>query len=584
MDRIRKYIDKTLFQEDITLETRLSIFFILVGIVASLLGFITCIAAGVSREGSIVVLIIAISIPMVLNLAYKNLKMETISFIILVSIIIIMPIVWLTAGGVKSGVNIWFVYEFFFIAITLKGDKFKYALIFAIVADVLCYVFNWFAPDYVYVLEDNRSIFISTFCSLVIVATSIVITTLYYKKIYDEEKGKLKEANNFQKEFMGTFSHELRSPINAILGLNEMIIQSQSIEEIREYALEANEAGENLMYLINDILDYSKYEAGGMMIVPKEYSPMELLNKSYVLMSNRAKSKGLEFQIKNNPSVPSVLCGDEERIKQIITNLLINAVKYTDVGSICIVMTSEYLDDDNILLRIDVIDSGIGIARENIDAIFESFQKMEVGDRSVQGVGLGLTITKKLVDKMNGTIEVSSELGRGSIFTVKIPQKIINRTPMGSYTRKVKRNMFEKKEEFKAPSARILVVDDMAVNLKVTEGLLKKTQMTIITAISGREALDILERESFDIVLLDHMMPEMDGVEVLREIRKNDVDTPVIVLTANALTGVREEYLEFGFTDYISKPIKPVELNRILMQYLPEQKIQSRNLNAEKEK
>ena len=144
--------------------------------------------------------------------------------------------------------------------------------------------------------------------------------------------------------------------------------------------------------------------------------------------------------------------------------------------------------------------------------------------------------------------------------------------------------MFEKKEEFKAPSARILVVDDMAVNLKVTEGLLKKTEMTIITAISGREALDILERESFDIVLLDHMMPEMDGVEVLREIRKNDVDTPVIVLTANALTGVREEYLDLGFTDYISKPIKPAELNRILMQYLPEQKIKSRNLNAEKEK
>lgn len=584
MDRIRKLIEKQIFQEEMSLETRLSIFFILVGIVASFLGFLTCIISGVSTEGSIVVLLLTIFIPVALNFAYKNIKTETLIFIILVVIIITMPIVWLTSGGVKSGVNIWFIYEFFFISIALKGAKFRYSLIVAFVADMLCYMISWYAPEYVYVLKDNKAVSISVFCSLIIVAASIIVTTLYYKKIYDEEKEKLKEANSFQNDFLATFSHELRSPINALLGYNEMIIQSKSIEEIRAYAIDANEAGENLMFLINDILDYSKCEAGGINISSAEYSPMNVLNKIYVLMAHRAKSKGLEFHIKNNPSVPSRLWGDEERIKQIITNLMINAIKYTDVGSVCSVMSSEYLDEENIILRIDIIDSGIGISQENIEEIFESFKKIEKGDRNFSGVGLGLSITKRLVKKMNGTIEVSSELGRGSIFTVRIPQKIVDRTPMGSYTRKVKPVIGENEEEFRAPSARILVVDDVEVNLKVTAGLLKRTEMTVTTAISGREALEILERESFDVILLDHMMPEMDGVEVLREIRKTDKETPIIVITANALSGVKEEYLELGFTDYISKPIKPAELKKLLIKHMPEQKIKSRNINAEKEK
>lgn len=573
MERIRKFIDKNLFRHEISIETRLSVFFILVGVIAALFGFIICIASGVSTAGSIVVLLVLVVTPMAMNYAYKYRRSDEVTTIILIGIIIVMPILWMTAGGVESGVNSWFVYEFFFIAIALKGNRLKYALIIASIADVGCFLISWFLPDYVFILNERKDIYTSTVGSLVIVAATIVVTTVYYKRIYDDEKEQLKEANNFQKEFLANFSHELRSPINAVLGLNEMIIRTDNLDEIREYAIDANEAGENLMFLINDILDFTKIESGSMSISESEYSPMEILNQSYALMSNRAKTKGLEFEIKNNPSVPAALIGDEMRIRQIITNMLTNAVKYTDNGSVCIVLSSEYIDDSSVMLRVDVIDTGIGIAPENIEQIFNSFQRMDLmRNNSIEGTGLGLSITKRLVEMMGGTIEVQSELRRGSTFTVRIPQTIADRSPMGSYSRKALKH-HEYKEQFRAPSARILIVDDIEVNLKVAAGLLKKTELITTTATSGREALNILSREKFDLILLDHMMPVMDGIEVLHEIRKNDEDTPIIVLTANALQGMREEYLQKGFTDYLSKPIKPIELEKALMKYLPQEKI-----------
>lgn len=574
MDKIRKFTDKYLFKHEISIETRLSIFFIMVGVMAALLGLCICIASGVSTAGSLVVLMILIVVPMSMHYAYRYGRPDIITGIILIAIIIMMPIIWMTAGGVESGVNSWFVYEFFFIAIALKGEKLKRALIVAAIADVCCFVISWFAPEYIFVLKERQDVYISTFGSLAIVAATIVATTVYYKRIYDDEKEQLKEANNFQKEFLASFSHELRSPINAILGLNEMIIRSDNIDEIREMAIDANEAGENLMFLINDILDFTKIESGGMTLTQSEYSPRELLNKSHALMANRAKTKGLEFEIKNNPSVPEKLEGDEMKIRQIVTNLLTNAVKYTDKGSVCMVLTSEYLDEDNVWLRIDVIDTGIGIAPENLDEIFNSFQRMDLNrNKNIEGTGLGLSITKSLVEMLNGTITVKSQLLEGSIFTVKIPQKIVERNPMGSYTRKSMKSKLEYKEQFRAPEAKLLIVDDIAVNLKVAEGLLKNTEMQIRTAQSGREALDIIDRTQFDIILLDHMMPEMDGVEVFREIRRRNIDTPIIVLTANALPGMREEYLKVGFSDYLSKPIKPLEIEKMLMKYLPEEKI-----------
>lgn len=377
-------------------------------------------------------------------------------------------------------------------------------------------------------------------------------------------------ARRSQAIFLANMSHEIRTPINTILGMNEMILREEDDATITGYAKHIKRAGHMLLGLINEILDFSKIEAGKLEIVPVEYSLTTMLGDIQEDMQKRAKEKRLTFLAEIEQGLPARLYGDELRVKQILNNLLSNAVKYTEQGKITLSVKSEQKTDDFILC-ISVKDTGIGIREEDIGHLFDSFQRLELEkNRHIQGTGLGLCITKQLVDVMGGTIEVSSVYGKGTCFEVMLPQQIISMTEQEIEEQpKTER---PDGEYFKAPDAMVLGVDDNRVNLKVLKALLKRSEVKLDLAISGKQALERTKDKKYDLILMDHMMPEMDGIETLHAIRADkdnqNRDTKVIALTANAIQGAEQEYLKEGFDDYLSKPIDPEKLEWMIEKYL----------------
>lgn len=383
-------------------------------------------------------------------------------------------------------------------------------------------------------------------------------------------------ANNAKSNFLANMSHEIRTPINTILGMDELILREAQNINVVEYAQNIKSEGKTLLSLINDLLDFSKIESGKMELTEMEYSVSSLVHDVVAMFSIKTEEKGLSFEVDVAEDIPAVLCGDEIRLKQILNNLLSNAVKYTERGSVGLKMEWELRDEKTALLSVTVSDSGIGMRKEDIKTIFEKFKRFDVKRNSkVEGTGLGMNITMQLLQLMNGEISVDSNYGVGSEFKVKIPQTIVDATPMGSqiYAKPVAK---PEKEQvtFTAPQAKVLVVDDNVMNRVVVKGLLKQTLLQIEEAESGEECLKKTLTNHYDIILLDHMMPGMDGVETLHNLRRQDGacrDVAVIVLTANAVAGVKDYYLEQGFDDYMSKPISGRLLEELLLRYLPEE-------------
>ncbi len=376
-------------------------------------------------------------------------------------------------------------------------------------------------------------------------------------------------------------SQETRTPINAVLGFNEAIIKESKEENIVSYARDVEGAGNLLLSLINDILDFSKLDSGNVSISQAPYSVKGLVIACYNLVERLAREKNLKLVVQVDETMPSELLGDDTRIVQIITNLLTNAIKYTRNGRIGLKVYCESVTDKFADLKIEVSDTGIGIKEEDKSRLFNVFSRLENDvNATIGGKGLGLAIVGRLVNLMDGTIEVASTYGLGSVFTVTLPQGISDQKPVG----KLDNDTFKpqgpengKQDLFTTGDVKILAVDDVLVNLKVVQSLLKKTGIEIDTAISGEECIKKARATKYDVILLDHMMPGKDGVETLHEMKADpeckNTDTPVIVLTANAIHGAREEYLRQGFSDYLSKPIALKDLEAMLLKYLPEDKI-----------
>ncbi len=397
----------------------------------------------------------------------------------------------------------------------------------------------------------------------------------------ENEKLEAQRANKMQEEFLANMSHEIRTPLNAIIGLNEMIMKETSESHIKEYSSDIKGASKALLGLINDILDFSRIEAGKVDITPVKYWTAFLLTDSYNLIAAKAEEKGIEVKVEADARTPEQLYGDETRVRQIITNLLTNAVKYTNEGTITLKLHWRKNSIETALIRISVADTGIGISEEDQQKLFHSFQRVdEKKNRNIEGTGLGLVICKQLVELMGGRIWMKSVLGEGSEFFVEFPQMIVSEHGMGEFTPRatqIEDAIAEQAATFTAPEAKVLVVDDVETNLKVMKNLLKDTYIRLETATSGQECLELTETNAYDVIFLDHRMPEMDGVETLHHMRErvDDInqETPVIMLTANVVAGARENYLSEGFTDYITKPIRQAELKQMLLDYLPIHKI-----------
>ena len=398
-------------------------------------------------------------------------------------------------------------------------------------------------------------------------------------------------ASEAKSAFLSNMSHEIRTPINAILGMNEMILRECDEDDIVEYSENIKTAGETLLDIVNEVLDFSKIEAGKIDIIPVEYDLSSLINDLVNMVSAKAGEKGLELVLGIDGNIPKLLMGDEVRIKQIITNLLTNAVKYTEEGSVSFTMGFNRVQDtdDCIMLNVAVIDTGVGIKEENIDSLFDEFQRIdEAKNRYVEGTGLGMSITKSLLEMMGSSLEVDSTYGSGSIFKFSLTQKVVAWEPLGDYVQAYRKSVKEKRtyrESFIAQNAHILVVDDNPMNLMVFKSLLKQTRINIDTADSGDRGIGLTRNKKYDMIFLDHMMPEKDGIQTLHEIRSMEDnpnrDTVAICLTANAILGAREEYLSQGFDDYLTKPINPETTEKMLVKYLPAEKV---TLTEEKKK
>ena len=412
-----------------------------------------------------------------------------------------------------------------------------------------------------------------------------------------EEKVRAESANNAKSDFLANMSHEIRTPINAVLGMNEMILREgrkiqedqkddasfdESVRNIVVYAGEVDNAGHNLLALVNDILDFSKIEAGRMDLVEAPYRLSDMLSGLREMAHLRAGDKGLEVTIDVDSSVPDELCGDEVRIRQVFTNILGNAIKYTEKGSVRVTVGGSVQGDGKILLRFAVKDTGIGIRKDDLDKLFTRFQRLEMDRNStVEGTGLGLVITQRLLDMMDGKIEVDSVYGKGSTFTVTIPQKVVSGEPigdLGSKTKERETEAEEYRESFSAPDARVLIVDDTKINILVVVNLMKDTMIRFDAAYSGAEAVEMAKENKYDVILMDQRMPGMDGTQALHAIRDTSdgasKDVPVICLTADAVVGAREKYLAEGFSEYITKPVDSYALERMLQKFIPDDKIE----------
>jgi len=403
-------------------------------------------------------------------------------------------------------------------------------------------------------------------------------------KEYEKAKNEAVMANEAKSLFLSNMSHEIRTPINAVLGMNEMILRECRDEQLLTYAANIRSSGKTLLFLINDILDLSKIESGKMEIIEVEYEPAVLIMDLWNMIFLRAREKDLSIHFSLDETLPRVLYGDDVRIKQVVTNLLTNAVKYTPEGGIELCMAYERKGPEQIRLIISVKDTGMGIKQEDMGKLFESFQRLdEEQNRHIEGTGLGMNITMSLLKLMDGEMKVESEYGKGSVFTVTIPQKIICDEPTGDFESirsRQEQGRSEYRQAFEAPEARVLVVDDNTMNLTVFTSLLKRTRIQIDTAASGRACLELVKKQKYHIIFMDHMMPEMDGIETFHEIRRLEdfpnQDTPVIVLTANAVSGAREGYMKEGFADFLTKPVDGDVLEQTVAEYLPQELIRKR--------
>ncbi len=507
-------------------------------------------------------------------------------------LLVLFPITFFSAGGFYSGVPEWFVLCFIYVCITLLGKRRIIFFGLCTAETLICYGIAYYYPELAKPNFYNNSFFDSAF-SMVMVGMLTSVLLMFLNRMYEEEnaltqqqKKEIEELNRAENHFFSSMSHEIRTPINTIIGLNEIILREDISEEVAENARNIQGASKLLLSLINDILDISKIKSGKMEIVNVSYETGALFSEIVNMIWIKAKEKGLEFKLHVDSSIPSMLCGDEVRIKQILINLLNNAVKYTSEGSVTLSVRCERQSVNRVRVWYSVEDTGQGVKKENIPYIFNAFRRVdEEKNRYIEGTGLGLSIVKQLVELMGGEISVNSVYTKGSIFIVMLDQDIVDENELGTFTLASRAKVHEGEayqQSFEAPDAHILVVDDNDMNRIVVTKLLAKTKVQIDTADSGAECLRLTQDHHYDCILMDHMMPEMSGIECLHALRVQPAglcqNVPVVALTANAGSDNQLLYRKEGFSGYLAKPVSGALLEAAVLSLLPKELV---HLNEE---
>lgn len=572
---------------------------VMMTIAGDVVSLFMCIS-GVMPRTQVPLLLIALPIVLVpFYLANNKGRLAAASnFLVIAGCFILFPLLYFYQGGIKSGMGSWFVLGVLFIFLLLDGINFVLMLGIDAIVIAFCYFISYRHPEMIGYSMDEKSYYIdvvqSIFVTSLAVGLILKIQLMMQRQknaLIDEKNAELVEmtqrakqaqkeaeiANESKSSFLANMSHEIRTPINTVLGMNEMILRKTKEPDTRELAQDINASTEALLGIVNEILDFSRIESGKMELLPEDYALSSLIHDTVLVFDGRAREKGLTLTVDVDTELPAMLHGDSLRIRQILTNILSNAVKYTRQGGITFSLTGD-VEGNEATLHFAVTDTGIGIREEDIEKLFEAFERIdERTNRSIEGTGLGMAITANLLRMMGSSLQVQSVYGEGSTFSFDLVQGVADHMPMGSLAIDRGENHRAERTTFLAPDVKILLVDDNAMNRKVFCKLLGHTKIQIVEADSGYACIEKVRKEHYDIIFLDHMMPELDGVETfmyMQSMQENACrKTPVVILTANAITGAKEQYLQIGFDDYLAKPIDSLRLEQVIIEQLDKQAI-----------
>ncbi|MBQ8280187.1 MAG: DegV family EDD domain-containing protein [Roseburia sp.] len=589
---MRKFLEEHVFNEKYSLRERIFRLIILVGFVLSLVAIVVSAYTENLYETMAPLLCMFFSMLVGMLLTFRYQKLDIAAYIVAVAINgIAFPTMFFLCGAIESGASVWFVLGIFYLFMMFRGKRLALFLGLSIVIDVITYLLAYRYPELVVPMSSRESIYIDSLFAVLATGLAGGFIILFFMYLYDTERAivikqneELEEASNSKNASFARVSHEIRTPINTIVGLNEMILRENPTGTTAEYAQNIKSASKMLLSLVNDFLDLSRIESQRMEIYPAPYKTQNMIAELVDMVRVGVQEKGLELFVEVDENLPSELIGDEKRIKQILINILANAVKYTNEGSVTLSASAEKVDENHVALKMSVADTGIGIRKEDIPHLYKTFSRVdEKSNIHVEGTGLGLSIAKQLLDLMGGEITVDSIYTKGTVFTVEIKQPIVDETPIGNseLTAVVSADDADVYQQlFEAPAARILLVDDNDLNVMVAKKLLEATKVEVDVASSGEECLEKTKQRLYHVILMDYMMPRMNGHETLKRLRTQENglcrNTAVVLMTANTLEETQRLMKDVRFDGYLEKPIDSKKLEETILRFLPNELVEYR--------
>ena len=588
---MRKFITEHIFNEKYSLRERIFRLIIMVGFVLSIIAIVVSFGIANLVETLPPLLVMFVSILIGVLLTFKFNKLDAAAVLVAIAINgVAFPTMFFFCGAIESGASVWFVLGIFYLFMMFKGKKLAFFLIISVLIDVATYYVAYKYPEFVVPMESREAIYVDSLFAILATGLAGGFIILFFMYLYDGERATvlkqneaLEEASNSKNASFARVSHEIRTPINTIVGLNEMILRENPTGTTAEYARNIKSASKMLLSLVNDFLDLSRIESQRMEIFPAPYKTQNMIEELLDMVRVSVQEKGLELYAEVDDNLPMELIGDEKRIKQILINILANAVKYTNEGSVTLSANGKRTEDNQLSLKISVADTGIGIRKEDIPHLYKNFSRVdEKNNLRVEGTGLGLSIAKQLLDLMGGEITVDSIYTKGTVFTIELKQEIVDDTPIGDtkFTITSPEEVEVYHQLFEAPTAKVLLVDDNDLNVLVVKKLLQATKVEVDIANSGEECLEKTRQRLYHVILMDYMMPGMDGQETLKRLRTQENglcrDTAVILMTANTLEETQRIMKDARFDGYLEKPIDSKKLEEIILRFLPNELVEYR--------